>query len=166
MGVRKPSAALCHCGDHAFAAATKGVVVLVSPQDTHVLLESCWKTHVNRRWKRVYWTIMSSGGAHILSRRVLDAEKGVLVDHVNRDTADCRRQNLRLSTPSQNQANRAGTAHRDLPKGVVQRGSRFTASITHRGEWINLGSYETVEAAARAYASAAIALNGQFARFG
>lgn len=158
---------MCDCGDHAFAPLTKGGVALVSPQDVDVLLESCWRVHINKRWQ--YRTILSSnGGKMVLARRVMDAKQGEIVDHRNGDTADCRRPNLRLCDPSTNQANRRSqTRGRALPKGVrATPNGRFEARIVHRGERICLGRYDTVDAAVRAYAGVAIALYGEFARFG
>lgn len=163
MSKRRPSATLCECGNHAFAPLTKGGVALVSPEDIDVLLESCWRVHIGRS---TYRTILSSnGGKHILARRVMGAPDGVLVDHKNRDTADCRRENLRLCDKSQNGANSAGWAGRSLPKGVTKSGDKYAAAIGHRRQRLYLGTYSTVEAAAKAYAAVAISLFGEFARF-
>lgn len=41
-----------------------------------------------------------------LHRIILDAPKGLLVDHINGDTLDNRKSNIRIVTPSQNQFNR------------------------------------------------------------
>lgn len=146
-----------------FRALTKGYVALVSPGDTEILMETSWRVHWNPRYR--YVTVLSSnGGASILSRRVLNAKPGQLVDHANRDTADCRRENLRIATPSQNQANRRRDAGKLLPKGVQEAGSRFSAVIVHQGGRLYLGRFDTPEAASRAYEFAAITLFGDFAR--
>jgi hypothetical protein len=42
----------------------------------------------------------------VLSRFVMDAPKGKIVDHINRDPLDNRRQNLRIVTPRQNCLNK------------------------------------------------------------
>lgn len=70
--------------------------------------------------------------------------------------------NLRNATPSQNKANRKGTAKSGL-KGVRQRGSKYEALITHEGTQRFLGSYDTAEEAHNAYAVAAQKLFGEFA---
>jgi hypothetical protein len=162
MARRKPTAEFCECGDHAFAPLTKGFVALVSPEDAYLLLERCWRVHIGKN----YATVLSShGGQYVLARRVMDAPADMLVDHRSRDTADCRRSNLRLCTPSQNQANRKEfTRDRDLPKGIRRCGNGYRVSIGHLGGRIQLGRFDTVDAAAAAYEAKAAELFGEFAR--
>lgn len=162
MRRRKPTAAFCECGDHAFAPLTKGFVALVSPEDAYLLLERCWRVHIGKNYATV---LSSNGGEHILARRVLNPSSGLLVDHKSGDTADCRRGNLRLCTPSQNQANRKKlTRGRNLPKGIKPRGKGYRAVICYHGKDINIGQFQSVEAAAAAYDAKAIELFGEFAR--
>lgn len=52
-----------------------------------------------------------------LHRFIMEAPRGIEVDHINHDTLDNRRENLRLVTKSQNQQN-IGGAHRDSRSGV------------------------------------------------
>lgn len=92
------------------------------------------------------------------------------VDHVNRDTLDNRRSNLRLCTRSQNGANRVpdnrkkGTTSRF--KGVSLRRDRghWVAHIHVNGKTRYLGRHPTEEDAARAYDAAALETWGEFAR--
>lgn len=163
MARRKPTATFCECGDHAFAPLTKGFMALVSPEDAPLLVERCWRVHIGTNG---YATVLSSGGGkHILARRVIGATAGHLVDHKSRDTADCRRGNLRLCTPSQNQANRKEfTNGKCLPKGVRRSGNGYSVAIGYRGRRIYLGQYPTVEAAAAAYEAKSVELFGAFAR--
>lgn len=163
-GSRKPTATMCACGDHAFAPLTKGFVALVSPEDAQVLLESCWRAHIGRS---NYLTVLSSnGGEFILARRIMGAAGSQLIDHKNRDTADCRRPNLRFCTSSQNQANRKRLAGKTLPKGVRKEGEKYSAQLVHNGRRFYLGRFTTPEAASRAYEFAAVTLFGEFARAG
>jgi len=158
-----PSASFCECGDHAFANLTKGYVALVSPDDAPVLLERLWRVHVGKN----YITVLSSnGGEFVLGRRVIKPAAGLMVDHRNGDTADCRRSNLRVCTNSQNQANRkAFTKGRDLPKGVRRkRNGRFWAGITFENRHLYIGTFDSVDDAAIAYQAKARELFGEFAR--
>lgn len=88
------------------------------------------------------------------------------IDHVNRDRSDNRLENLRVATPSQNQANRAKTRRNTTGfKGVSRRPSgRYLATIEHGGLSTCLGTYDDPFAAAEAYKVAATRLHGEFAR--
>lgn len=101
-----------------------------------------------------------------LHRRILNAEKGQIVDHINGDGIDCRRSNLRLCTPSQNQANKKRKTRTSSPyKGVWQRpGGRWTGELTKDFQPIRIGTFDTAEEAAREYDRLARELHGEFAR--
>lgn len=86
------------------------------------------------------------------------------VDHKNRHKGDNSWSNLRDANPSNNRANVGAWRGKRLPKGVFARGKRFRAIICKNGRNINLGTFDTQEAAHRAYADAAKAIFGQFAR--
>ncbi len=103
-----------------------------------------------------------------MHRVILDAPRGVLVDHVNKNGLDNRRANLRLATQSQNQANvRANRANTSGFKGVhlsKNKGSdTWVASIQVDSTYLYLGSFRTREEAAAAYDVAAKKGFGSFA---
>ena len=91
-----------------------------------------------------------------------------LIDHADGDRGANRFANLREASRSDNLAN--SRVHRsgkiDLPKGVTYRKAvgRWVARIQRDGRPIFLGLFDTPEAAAAAYASAAREHFGQFAR--
>jgi len=95
-----------------------------------------------------------------LHRFILDAPEDMQVDHINHNTLDCRKANIRLCTQSQNMANvrpRPGKY-----KGV--RRSRFGGGgfvATLLGKY--LGRFDTAEQAAHAYDTAARRKYGAFA---
>lgn len=86
------------------------------------------------------------------------------VDHINGRTDDNRPSNLREATRSQNMANRRRNSGKSLPKGVYERGEVFTAGLTFRRKSVFLGTFATVDAAKRAYDTAALLFHGDFAR--
>lgn len=94
----------------------------------------------------------------LLHRWLMDVPGGtgyrVIVDHINRDRLDCRRENLRLVTPSQSNLNRS-IAPRDLPVGVyLTRTSRYVARLKRNRVITNLGTYDTPEEAKAAVEAA------------
>lgn len=97
----------------------------------------------------------------------LVATETEMVDHINGDSLDNRRSNLRVATATQNQGNRRkqrGKATSSY-KGVsfVKARGKWLACIGRRGVVKNLGRYSTEEAAARAYDVAALEYFGEYA---
>ena len=98
-----------------------------------------------------------------LSRVLLNAPPHLIVDHINGDPLDNRKENLRLATQRQNVANSLGITGRLLPKGVSKNGNQFQARITVDGIEMYLGSYSTAAVASKAYTAAAEKYFGEFA---
>lgn len=104
-----------------------------------------------------------------LSRLIMDAPNNKMVDHINGNTLDNRKENLRLCSNQQNQCNRKKQikATSSKYKGVVYTGKyktkRWQSSIKHNGIMQFLGMYETEELAALAYNNAAKTKFGEFA---
>lgn len=92
-----------------------------------------------------------------------------IVDHINGDTLDNRRQNLRIVSAQESAMNRRppGLVTRSSHfKGVAWdwRATRWRASITVCGQRHELGLFENEATAAAAYDDAAVRLHGEFAR--
>jgi hypothetical protein len=111
-----------------------------------------------------------SDSYEFLHRMILNAPKGVTVDHVNHDGLDNRRANLRVATLQQNCWNQrpsksSTTGFRGVRRNSGQRRKRiWLARISdHDGKVINLGHHDTPKAAARAYDRAAREMYGEFA---
>jgi hypothetical protein len=94
------------------------------------------------------------------------------VDHINNDGLDCRKQNLRLATRSQNGANRDPFRCRKTSryKGVFyrypvgRRAGRWVAQIRVNLKTIGLGCFTDEKDAVEAYNRAARQYFKQFAR--
>ena len=89
----------------------------------------------------------------------------VLVDHRDSNPLNNRWSNLREATPRQNMANRRVRCDsRAGVKGVRFKRGRWEARIRIGGERRHLGSFDSCEAAAAAYAYAAADAYGEFMR--
>lgn len=89
------------------------------------------------------------------------------VDHINRNTLDNRRSNLRIATRSQNQHNRGKSRNNTSGfKGVsfLKNSNRWIARISIEKQNKFLGRFMTAEEAHQAYERAAALYHGEFAR--
>ena len=102
-----------------------------------------------------------------LSRSIMNAPEGMVVDHINGNRLDNRRKNLRICSQAENLRNRKRNKNCSSGfKGVYARRNRCQARITARGKCHYLGSFKTPEAAHEAYCKAARSLHGDFANYG
>lgn len=90
------------------------------------------------------------GGRIYLHRFILNAPDGVLVDHINGDGLDCRRENLRLADHSLNALNRQYRNSTQF-RGVSKGRTGWDAAVSVRGQRFVTRRHDSPEAAARAY---------------
>lgn len=144
----------------------------VSPEDADLENESWF---VNSRG----YVVNNGGGEFAFQRlhrvvmvRALSRplERWELVDHIDGDKLNNRRENLRLCNSSENQFNRDLPAHNTTGyKGVSWNSYRdgpkpYQANIVVNRRKQYLGSYATAEEAARAYERAARRIAGDYHR--
>lgn len=99
--------------------------------------------------------------ARVIGRQPLRAE---LIDHVNRNTLDNRRSNLRLANPFENQINtRVSTRSSTGYRGVVVYRGRFMVKFRCQGKNYYGGIHDSVDEAVAVYEQMASALYGEFA---
>lgn len=143
---------------------------LVDDDDYERLNKVKWSAYFNK-WTRTFYArrCVEEGKlttSEWMARVVMNAPKGVLVDHANHDTLDNRKANLRLATVSQNQLNRDKTVLSNSGfKGVYpdKRRGGFFASISVEGKSKWLGRYDEAHKAAAVYNEAAAKYHGEFA---
>jgi hypothetical protein len=123
------------------------------------------------------WCLLNIKGQYYAHRRkhdkmvkmhheILDVPAGMVCDHINHNSLDNRRCNLRVCTPSQNGYNRLpnkkGTSRF---KGVYWHkvARKWVAEIGYKNRMIHIGCFNYEEDAAIAYDDMAIKLFGEFA---
>lgn len=142
---------------------TQGYEAVVSSKDYPRLSQKKWHALVFPRG--TYAGSMHNGSAIYMHRFITDCPKGMVVDHINGNTLDNRRENLRVCTNAQNLTNTRKKTSNTKYKGVHRQKGRtnYMAVIGHGGKCIYLGTFETEELAAQAYNDKAIELHGEYA---
>lgn len=159
------------------ARPTEGVAAIPLTQGKHAIVDEvmhdllaqwCW--NFDGGYARC-WNPFNRGPQIILMHRLIAGlvyePSAVCCDHINGNTLDNRRDNLRACTNQQNQANRI----KRLPTSSGYRGvswkkehRRWCAYIRVDGHLLHLGYHHHERDAARAYNAAALDHFGEFAR--
>lgn len=104
-------------------------------------------------------------GNKTLSRIIMDCPKNKVVDHINHDTLDNRKSNLRIVTHQQNMFNSSVNKNNTSGvKGVYynKANQKWKAIIGFNNEKINLGYYNNFKDAVKAREKAEIKYHGEF----
>lgn len=145
----------------------KGKYVAIVDEKDKDLAELNWFVHKMRQLTYVRCAKSDAGFMHrVIMERMRDGqklEKGEYVDHINGDTLDNRRENLRVATRSQNQANRGKQKNNKTGyKGVYKTRNGFWSAIKYAKKSYYLGVFDTEEDAYKAYCEKAKELHGAF----
>lgn len=148
---------------------TQGMATIVDPEDYDRVAQHKWNARYDPKTRsfRAVHTYYAPGTpghtTYYLARFILDAPKGMHVDHINHDTLDNRRCNLRICNSAENRRN--ASSHICEHKGVHwhSRDKVWCASIRVDKKLIHLGSYHDKSLAISAYNNAAIEYFGEFA---
>lgn len=128
--------------------------VLLDPEDIHFLIDDQW--YIGSHDGYVQRTC-APGFTEYLHNRVIGRLVGKVVDHINRNRLDNRKQNLRHvehATNCMNRDNCNGRAvHKHILKGIRQNRSsgRFVVRVSQKGKSIHVGTYKTLNEAQAAY---------------
>lgn len=140
---------------------TRGQFALISDEDFERVSHHSWCMHpcgyAKARIKTRYV---------LMHRWIIGAKPGQMMDHINGNKLDNRRENLRFCTISQNIANRPISISNNTGyKGVGYRKDRkkYRARIKVNGKEIHLGYFDTPQEAARRYDQGAKTYFGEFA---
>jgi len=155
------------------------VEVLIDEDDWYKVKEYTWRVSNSKSGFRIKTTIPNPGNhskrkTPALHNMIVNCPKGMVVDHINHNTLDNRKCNLRICTTQENSRNAVKFYNRTTKS--IYKGIKFTnvtcngktyhyidANIHTMGKTLYLGTYKTEIEAARAYDKKAIELFGEFA---
>jgi hypothetical protein len=151
---------------------TRGQVTLVDAEDFEHLNQFKWFARYNICTKTFY-AVRSEVKPFVGKRQQIQMHRVILnavmpdyIDHVNHDTLDNRKVNLRLCSRMENLRNqrpRKIEGKKSIYKGVVKYRNTWGARINVNHIRIHLGSFASEIEAANAYNKAAEYLFGDFA---
>lgn len=152
-------------------ALTQGKKTIVDKEDAvmlaiHNWTAVCGKSANSERWYgRAMIKINGRWRGLWLARFLMGEPKGLCVDHINGDTLDNRRSNLRIVTRQQNNLNRHVAWGSSKFRGVSRNKGRkkWEAVISLDKKQKHLGYFKTEEEAAKVYDKEAKKLFGEFA---
>ena len=136
---------------------------MVDDEDYEYLMQWNWQVHISNRAQ--YAKRLDGNKVIMMYREILKCNSTTLiVDHINHNGLDNRKENLRTATRSENAKNRKGSGKsKYLGVSWHWRIKRWFAGCHVNKKRIHLGSYKTEEEAALAYNEAAKIYHGEFA---
>lgn len=147
---------------------TQKKVALVDPQDYERV--SRYKWCLSRVGKQLYAYRKHHGRTIRMHQFIMNPPKGMVVDHVNGNGLDNRRENLRICTKLENAWNK----RRRKPEGAKSEfigvypcrrpPGKWCIKVQCDGEVTNLSPFDTAEEAARARDRKALELHGEYAQ--
>ena len=149
-------------------ALTKGQFTLVDNEDFERLSAFKWyamETKVGDfyAYRKVRLTKSKHGCTISMSRFILQATNGMLVDHKNGNTLDNQKHNLRLCKRGENNCNRPKNKRNTSGfKGVFSKRNKWRSAIGHDGIVTRLGTFATKREASEAYNKATLKYHKSF----
>ena len=157
-------------GDVGFVILTRGYEAIIDAADAEFVGKWNWASAMRKNKVYAIRTLLKDEGRPggiLLHRAIANPPAGLEGDHINGDSLDNRRENLRLASHTENVRNKKrGRNNTSGYKGVYWDSftNKWMAAITHNYKFINLGRFDDPEVAHAAYLSAAQSLFGDFAR--
>ena len=140
---------------------TQNKVALVDRADFEWLSQYKW--YAAKIGRRFYACRQEKGRTILMHREIMQAPKGMVVDHRKFNTLDNRRKYLRTCTQAQNVCNRRPRDNQSGFTGVHPQGDKWYAVVEHNGKQYYVRDFLDPAEAARARDRLALRLFGEFA---
>lgn len=146
---------------------TQGKVAIVDDEDYTKLSLHNWYVDKRGYIKTSIWNPITKKQRHLtMSRAILNAKIGSIVDYIDGNKLNNTRENLRVVTQQQNLWSQKPRKSKSGYRGVqwMPAQKKWRATITFNGKGYYLGIYSTSEDAAAVYNSKALEFFGEYAR--
>lgn len=148
---------------------TQGNVAIVDDEDFDRLMQHSW--HIGIYGYKIYairMTHLPNRHKVFMHKEVLAVPEGFVADHIDGNSLNNQKRNLRFVTVKQNARNRKKrlTSSTSIYKGVSYRkeSKKYRARIVVDYAIIHLGQFDSEILAARVYNAAALKYFGEFAQ--
>lgn len=162
---KKPPNQIEIVGDYIKIFDIHGNICLIDKEDYDKVREYRWC-----RDGYGYWMLKTFGPMVKIHRIICDVtDKNIIVDHINRDISDNRKNNLRIVNKKENAYNHAisknnSTGFVGIEKRILKSGDiRWIAKINVNYKTKHIGSYCTLREAVEARLRAELELFGRYA---
>ena len=138
---------------------------LIDEQDWDLVKHINWNVHIMQKGYKYVYTFQKVNGKRkmiYLHRMIADCGLSLFVDHINGNTLDNRRSNLRASTNRQNQWNQKRVRGVIPFKGVTFENGCYRSRIRINGKKVSIGTFKTATEASNAYNKASLELHGSY----
>lgn len=142
---------------------SQGKVTLVDDEDYVYLVQFNWSASKPGGSKYYRAVRMNKNKLEFMHRVIMNTPDGLFVDHIDHDSLNNQKYNLRNCTKSENNQNKSSNKKY---QGIYwdKANSKYKAQIMINYRQISLGRYSTAEEAALAYNKAAIEYYGSGAK--
>jgi hypothetical protein len=126
----------------------RGNFAIVDDEDFDLMSRYVWQAAASGSGSGLVYAVTKLR----MHRLVVNAPPGFMVDHINGDSLDNRKSNLRICTNAENQQNTPGRGGSSRYKGVSfnTKRQKWYGTFLYNGEYFYCGAFDNEEDCARA----------------